>query len=293
MKLRTLSVAMSFSLLAAAVSACAAKQPPKTLVDARAAYQDASKSDAAQLKPAELHVAKEALDHAEELFTANGDDDDTQGAAYVALRKAELAGVLAVTAKAETMKVDFEKQATATTAEQLDESKTKLKAKDGELASTKGLLATSKEATAAEKAARLAAEKQAKDAMNALAASLAVKEDPRGTVITLPGGVLFATNQSTILPGATSKLDTVAEALKTQGEHHFTVEGHTDNQGTDAVNEPLSKKRAEAVRDYLVVHGVAAEAISAIGYGSTHPIGDNKTVEGRAMNRRVEIVVGK
>ena len=119
-----------------------------------------------------------------------------------------------------------------------------------------------------------------------------VKADTRGTVITLSGGVLFATNQATILPGAQVQLDQVAEALKTQAEHHFTVEGHTDNQGTDKINDDLSTRRANAVRDYLIVHGVAAAAITAQGFGSRRAIADNRTTEGRAMNRRVEIIVG-
>ena len=85
----------------------------------------------------------------------------------------------------------------------------------------------------------------------------------------------------------------IADALKTQAEHHFLVEGHTDTQGTDKINDALSTRRANAVRDYLVVRGVAAAAITATGSGSRRPVADNKTAEGRAMNRRVEIVVDK
>lgn len=129
--------------------------------------------------------------------------------------------------------------------------------------------------------------------MDALSKSLAVKADTRGTVITLSGGVVFATGQATILPGAQAQLNQVADALKTQAEHHFVVEGHTDNQGTDAINNELSTKRANAVRDYLVVRGVAAAAITAQGFGSARPVGDNKNPEGRAMNRRVEIIVDR
>src|SRR5262245_27854217 len=112
-------------------------------------------------------------------------------------------------------------------------------------------------------------------------------------VITLSGGVLFATGESRILPGAQDQLNKVAEALKTQAERHFRVEGHTDNQGTARVNDDLSRRRAEAVRDYLVVRGVSSQAITAVGLGSTRPVVDNRTTEGRAMNRRVEIIVEK
>ena len=65
--------------------------------------------------------------------------------------------------------------------------------------------------------------------------------------------------------------------------------GHTDSQGSDAINNPLSKDRADAVRDYLVAQGVPATRISTVGRGEHQPIADNTTAEGRAKNRRVEI----
>jgi len=177
--------------------------------------------------------------------------------------------------------------------EKLKQADAALTTEKGKVATEKGKLATEKGKTAEEKEKRIAAEKAAADSMDALAKSLAVKDETRGKVITLSGGLVFATGQSTILPGAQDQLNKVADALKTQAEHHFVVEGHTDSQGTDLINNELSKKRAEAVRDYLVVRGVSPDAISAMGIGSTRPVGDNKTVEGRAMNRRVEIIVGK
>ena len=64
-------------------------------------------------------------------------------------------------------------------------------------------------------------------------------------------------------------------------------------KGSDRINDDLSLRRANAVREYLVVRGVAPAAISATGFGSSRPVGDNKTAEGRAMNRRVEIIVDK
>ena len=69
------------------------------------------------------------------------------------------------------------------------------------------------------------------------------------------------------------------------------VEGHTDSQGSDAVNQPLSLNRASAVRDYLVSRGVPQEKISAVGLGASRPLVDNNTAENRANNRRVEIVI--
>jgi outer membrane protein OmpA-like peptidoglycan-associated protein len=139
---------------------------------------------------------------------------------------------------------------------------------------------------------RDAAEKRAKDAMEKLTATVGtVKQESRGTVITIPGSVLFASGKSTLLPGAQAKLNAVADALKDQADHEIVVEGHTDTQGSDATNLELSQKRAQAVRDYLVAHGVPTSRVRAQGLGESKPVADNKTAEGRANNRRVEIIV--
>ena len=128
--------------------------------------------------------------------------------------------------------------------------------------------------------------------MKDLAAVAAVKEEARGMVITLSGSVLFASGKFALLNTAMTKLDQVAEALKAQdADKRMVVEGHTDSQGSDKVNQPLSLNRGNAVRDYLVTRGVASEKITAVGLGSTRPIVDNKSAENRANNRRVEIII--
>jgi OOP family OmpA-OmpF porin len=79
----------------------------------------------------------------------------------------------------------------------------------------------------------------------------------------------------------------VAEGLK------LGVYGHTDNNGSDEVNVPLSEKRAAAVKDYLLGKGLTAAQIETKGYGSAKPVADNSTAAGRSRNRRVEIVLGE
>jgi outer membrane protein OmpA-like peptidoglycan-associated protein len=280
--------------------ACATAAPPQELIGARDAYQHAQQGPAATLTPAELHIAEESLDVAERSFKAHPESQDTVDNAYIAMRKAERANALGIAAAAIADRDRANRDAGRTTQEMLSDKDARLKDTQGALAHEhdalnheRESLARQKEATAAERDARLAAEQKAHDAMDALAKSLEVKSEERGMVITLSGGVVFATNQAVILPGAQAQLDQVAEALKTQAEHHFTVEGHTDNQGTDRINDDLSSRRANSVRDYLIVHGVAAAAITAQGYGSKRPVADNKNPEGRAMNRRVEIIVDK
>jgi len=281
------------AVLPVAALACASARPPKELIEAREEYRRAEAGNAAKLVPAELHVARGALDTAERAFAEDPASQDAIDNAYIALRKIQRAEALGNAALSMQDKASFEKSIRLTQQELLTRSTSKLKNTEGALAKERDSLAKEKETSAAERAARVEAEKKAQDAMDALAKNLAVKSEARGTVITLAGGLVFATGRSAILPGAQSQLNQVADALKSQAEHHFSVEGHTDNQGSDRINDDLSLRRANAVREYLVVRGVAAAAISATGFGSSRPVGDNKTAEGRAMNRRVEIIVDK
>ena len=119
-----------------------------------------------------------------------------------------------------------------------------------------------------------------------------MKAEQNETVITLSGSVVFKTGTATLLPIARQKLDDVATALKAQKEGtRIVVEGHTDSRGGTAFNEDLSRRRAVAVRDYLVSQGVDAERIAAVGRGESEPVASNDSPEGRANNRRVEIVL--
>ena len=111
-------------------------------------------------------------------------------------------------------------------------------------------------------------------------------------VITLSGSVLFASAKSDLLPEAQLKLNDVANALiKEDPISKIVVEGHTDSQGTAANNQVLSQQRAQVVRDYLVTRGIASDRITAQGFGPSRSVADNTSTEGRANNRRVEIVV--
>jgi outer membrane protein OmpA-like peptidoglycan-associated protein len=92
-------------------------------------------------------------------------------------------------------------------------------------------------------------------------------------------------------PTAQTRLDQVAEALLATRERLLVVEGHTDSRGSDSYNLDLSQRRAEAVRSYLVSRGYASERIAARGIGKERPVADNESPEGRANNRRVEIII--
>jgi outer membrane protein OmpA-like peptidoglycan-associated protein len=134
-------------------------------------------------------------------------------------------------------------------------------------------------------------EKRTADARAELAKIAAVKEEERGLVVTLSGSVLFRSAKSTLLSSAQVKLDQVANALLSVRERNLIVEGHTDSQGSESYNQGLSQRRADAVRDYLVQRGYPADRIQSRGKGKGSPIADNASPEGRANNRRVEIII--
>jgi OOP family OmpA-OmpF porin len=103
-------------------------------------------------------------------------------------------------------------------------------------------------------------------------------------------GINFATNSATITPESDKVLTEIAALLKNQPEWKITVEGHTDNVGTKGANQALSQKRAEAVVAWLSTQKVDRARLAAAGFGDTKPVQDNATEEGRAKNRRVELV---
>ena len=107
----------------------------------------------------------------------------------------------------------------------------------------------------------------------------------------MPESVTFATNSAALSGNAMDALNKAAETLVQYHDTTLTIAGHTDNTGSDAINEPLSKRRAQSVADYLNRRGVAASRLSTIGYGSRQSVASNGTVEGRAKNRRVEILI--
>ena len=137
---------------------------------------------------------------------------------------------------------------------------------------------------------QLAQERAASERARQMLEKLGAVKQERGMVITLPGGILFQTAQTTVLPGAQDKLTVVAQAIK-EADRDVLIEGHTDSQGSVEMNMKLSESRAESVRDYLVSQGAPVNRIRTAGVGESRPMADNSTAEGRAQNRRVEIIV--
>jgi len=272
--IRTLGLCAS----AAAAAACGSSAPTHELVDARRAYTVAEVSPAAQLEPDKLLTARQALTRAEAAHKDDPGSDTEAHLAYLAERKAQIAVADAEIAAAK----NSETKAEESYRQQLERAAS---GNQAELQSTRQELES-------ERAARAAAEARSAAALKSLAQVATVNEEQRGTVITLSGSVLFPSGNDQLSPIARQSLDRVASVLVDQpAEKRISIEGYTDSRGSDAYNQQLSQKRADAVRSYLLNKGLPAERLQAVGKGESSPVATNDTAEGRASNRRVEIVI--
>jgi outer membrane protein OmpA-like peptidoglycan-associated protein len=272
---RLLSVLASSGPLIAAVliTGCASKQPPQELLNARAAYSRAQSGPTSQVNRAGVIEAQQALNTAERQFKDHPGSDDVKVLSYVAERKAQTAEADGRTAIARQQQEQAERAALQMQAMQAE-----------------------KEAAKQQQVAAVS-ERRAKVALDRL--GLAAKDDARGTVITLPSTSMFATNKTVILPGAKGRLMEIAKGVKevmAEGApqdvgRRITLIGFTDSTGSDDHNMDLSKKRAEAVKVFFSQQGLDPSMMDAEGHGEADPIADNGTKEGRAENRRVEVVI--
>jgi len=264
---------------------CATTGPTRELVEARTAYENARTAPQAKYKPDRVLEAKQALDRAERAHADDPGSAEERNLAYIATRRSELAVIYG----------DYEADqqnrnlAEANYKARSDQMRRQTQA---ELEGTRATLGTVQTTLAGTRAELEKARADAAAALASLEQVAKISEDTRGAVITLDGAVLFTSGKSQLLPIAKQKLNDVAKALNDiDSKRKISVEGHTDAQGNDASNLKLSQDRADAVRSYLVQQGVDADRISAVGKGETTPVASNDTAEGRANNRRVEIVV--
>lgn len=278
---------------------CAATGPSPELIDARRAYDEARSSNAATYSPDKLLAAKQALEKAESAHSDDAGSFEEKSLSYVAQRKAQYASYYgayekdrrdlaetdtAYKAKQDALRRNAEKQATdaqrslAATWDNLSDARKEIAAQQNTIQKSQAELDKSK--------AELA------NAMASLSKIASIKEEQRGTVITLDGQVLFVTGKAELLPIARDRLNQVAKSLKDLDDDKLvSIEGYTDSRGADDMNMKLSQDRATTVRDYLASQGVKGEKLRAVGRGEASPVASNETPEGRANNRRVEIVI--
>ena len=116
--------------------------------------------------------------------------------------------------------------------------------------------------------------------------------DPIGDMLTRVRNASVIGHSVVVMPSSRLKV-AIANILKEYPTAKFSIEGHTDSQGKDALNQKLSEDRAAAVKNYLIENGIASDRLSSVGYGESKPIDSNKTAAGRANNRRVEVKLVK
>ena len=281
-------------LTAGLLAACASHAPLPALEQARSTVERTTANPAvgryAQL---ELREARDALARADQAWGQDRDETETKHLAYLAERRAEIANN---TARARELDMQVQSsgsetdrlrlQARTAEAEQATQ-RAQTEARNAQLAQ--------QQAMGAEQRARQQqqAALSAQDRVRALEGELRdleAQQTERGLLVTL-GDVLFAFDKAELSAQAGPRMDKLASFLAQFPERKVLIEGFTDSVGNDSYNRSLSERRAQAARDALVQRGVDRSRISARGYGKGHPVADNGSPEGRAMNRRVEIVI--
>jgi len=288
--MKTSTLYLSASGLVLSCLACGASAPTPELMTARNVYSQARSSEAVLLNPKGVHEAQKALAIAEAAHKDDAGSATERNYAYIATRKSELAIAQASEALAHKeqqraasdyqagLERDSQQKARESTqyAQQLNQTQQELQQNTQELQQRE------------QKVAELQA--AADKAQQQLKQMEALREEEGRLIISL-SGVLFESGGDKLTSSSESRLDTVAQALAAYPDRSIVVEGHTDDRGSDATNQQLSQKRAESVRSYLQQRGVPPEQMRAVGRGESQPIASNDTAEGRANNRRVEVIV--
>jgi len=285
---------------AATLGACHSSTTPQ-LRDARRAYDDAEDSPAATYAADDLHVARRALDRAEDAHDDDPGSDREAQLGYMAARKAEIARAHGEMAAAERARAsarnDAEYQANLARNANANARRNRIDAakvdRDGDGDKDEVAVVRERERPVAARS-RSASNDRAAAALQSLSQVANVKEEQGAIVITLSGQLLFPSGEEELSPIARQSLDQVATAVAQQPDDTMIrVEGHTDASGSEAQNAQLSKTRAQAVANYLMERDIDDDRVQVVGHGESRPIADNDTPEGRSANRRVEIVIGQ
>ena len=219
--------------------------------------------DSSTLASAELKEAQETLRKAEEALRDNEPDAEVAHLAYLAEQQAGIAEA------------------------KINEARALEDTKNAE-ASRNAALLEARERQVVE--AEMRADQAEADAAEAWRQVEEAKETSRGIVLTL-GDVLFDTGGAVLKPGAQLLLDKLAVYLQQNPDARAIIEGHTDNVGSDAMNQALSERRAASVAAALQARGITADRLETMGLGEAYPVATNDTSAGREENRRVEVVL--
>lgn len=283
---------------------------PLQVYEARNAVDIAKSHGAEKDAPEIFSKAIASLQATENLLSSKRDKKDIMSVARQTVQFAEDARALAAQ-RQDQARIAAEKEAAAARARAEAEEKAAQEAKrQAELAAAKQAQIKAEADAAAirakaeadalkakEEAAQAEAERAKKAAADLRAQLLEqfnrileTRDTPRGLVVNM-GDVLFDFGKYDLRPEAREKLAKLSGIILAHSGLELAVEGHTDNVGSDELNQKLSEKRAETVRAYLIQQGLAEASVTSRGLGETSPVVDNSTAEGRQRNRRVEIVV--
>src|SRR3984893_6735038 len=267
------NIVMGMGLALVLTSCASTPRPNAALESARTAVQAAEANpNVSKYAALDLEAAKKELEVAESAALHHKDAEIAQPA-YLAAQTARLAQAHAA-AKAEDARV---------AAGQAERDKIQLAARTRDVDNAKMATnaALGQRDQASEQAARLQAEVD----------QLKATPTPRGLVLTL-GDVLFDAGRAELNPGSARRLDQLAQFLTEHPERRVQIDGFTDSVGTEAYNQDLSQRRADAVKSSLMVRGIDSSRIGSRGYGKGFPVANNTDSGGRQLNRRVEVVIG-
>jgi outer membrane protein OmpA-like peptidoglycan-associated protein len=273
----------------AALKPIAADGRPIELIQAEYSLAIAGAAGAKEFVPNQYSAAEAKLLAARTAWTSrrSADRNSARGIAREAVILGEDARRAGLVARADS-DAQAQREAAAAAAAAAERERAAQAAAEAQRA-TEAAIERAARIAAQEGEARARAEARAQ-LLNRLNAVLPTRESERGLVSEI-GGVQFATATANLNPPARETLARFSGIVASYPELTFRIEGHTDNVGSDLTNNELSLRRAISVRDYLISLGVPASNIDVEGFGPYRPVADNATSDGRARNRRVEIVI--
>ncbi|RQP25866.1 OmpA family protein [Piscinibacter terrae] len=278
-------VAVPGAAIAAVLAACGTMAEPNQALDRAHASYRALQSDpqATVLAPSEMSQASEALRTADAAWTHGEKQQTVDHLAYLAQQRIAIARETTGTKTWEKAIAAAKTGMAADKAQaEIDQARGNASVARQDTRDKSAELAVAKAGAQQDKARATDLEMQLRD--------LNAKQTDRGDVITL-GDVLFDSSRSELRSGGLRDMSKLVSFFKLHPKRTAMIEGFTDSQGSDALNNDLSQRRAAAVRDALIAQGVVADRLSIRGYGAAYPASTNTTVAGRQMNRRVEIVL--
>lgn len=279
---------------AAALSGCGTAPKNVSLDEAHAIYSSARNNpEITELAAVELKRAGDTLNRADKAVSTGESTDEIDNLAYIAKQQVAIAEQTAKRKSAEQEVTE----AGAARDKLLLEARTSEaeRAKQQAQQARQQAEQATQEAQQATRQLEQARERMRQDQdliarQNMQLEDLHAKESERGLVITL-GDVLFRTGQSTLEPGGMRNVQKLADFLKQYPQYKTLIEGYTDSVGSEAMNQSLSERRANAVKAALMNMGIGAERIRTHGYGEAYPVANNNTAAGRQLNRRVEVIL--